>query len=621
MKRFFLMLALACMLPLCAMAQPATELTFEARNGNAKIDPAILCDGSAATASVFKGGKAASLTITLPKDAEPAIMCFQLKSAPESVILKQKNASGKFEAVATLSNPNAQFVLQLDAAASSTLQVEITGVKKAAVSLQELRIFTQGDLPADVHAYQHGLNSDILYIVPTEDDIDMTQISAWLADGRTVQVMCAVASADEPTLADRLWTAGVDRYPAFGGMEAGKTWNTTALTKALVGAIRASQAPMVLYGGDGAAQEQLASLLPAAIESAKDYNFDMPSAVQHGLCIPSYVYAAASQEAADILAQWTHPGSTALRQYCIDKFADAVHADPATIPYPQRDEDGYLAEGEFVHEDNENGLWAYVSPTLQIKIIRYEQPDIPRRWFVSDIKFKADAETFHQQTYVNATFPGQMIYPETLAQTARLVFGINGDYYIYREDSKATGNIIRNRKVLYNQTKGMGFPNLDTMALHDDGSMTVYDTKSITANELLAMGDVHDALSFGPYLVRDGKLRIWDGKNHDAVEPRNAIGMVEPGHLKVVTVEGRFSKGYGPAGVTLNMLAELMYSQGVEQGFNLDGGNTSVLIFMGEKLNRTAAKSGKGETSSRNMAELFGIGTSDLVHTDQLNGK
>ena len=136
---------------------------------------------------------------------------------------------------------------------------------------------------------------------------------------------------------------------------------------------------------------------------------------------------------------------------------------------------------------------------------------------------------------------------------------------------------------------------------------------------LLAQGDVHDALSFGPWLVRDGRLRVWNGKNSEAVEPRNAIGMVEHGHYKVITVEGRFNKGVGPAGVTLNMLAQMLYAQGVQQGFNLDGGNTAVLIFMGKKLNRTASKSGKGETQPRNMSELFGIGASELVHTDKMD--
>ena len=67
------------------------------------------------------------------------------------------------------------------------------------------------------------------------------------------------------------------------------------------------------------------------------------------------------------------------------------------------------------------------------------------------------------------------------------------------------------------------------------------------------------------------------------------------------------------------MLGQMLCAQGAQQAFNLDGGNTAVLIFMGKKLNRTASKSGKGETQPRNMSELFGIGTSELVHTDKMD--
>ncbi len=62
-----------------------------------------------------------------------------------------------------------------------------------------------------------------------------------------------------------------------------------------------------------------------------------------------------------------------------------------------------------------------------------------------------------------------------------------------------------------------------------------------------------------------------------------------------------------------------MYAQGVTDAFNLDGGSTAVLVFMGVKLNRTASKSGKSETSPRNMHELMGIGHSTQTATDMLN--
>lgn len=626
-------LLIVTLIPLGGLAEEASgtaaqEYSATLLDGKAEVDASLLCDGQDDTVYAFKRGKPGTLTVALPEGAHAAQIYIRLADSPASVTLRRMNDSGKYEAVAQVSSPAPSFVLE--APASGDMQLEIAGVNNAQVTLRELRFFGEGSLPSDVRAFRSGVTSDILYVVPAAEDADMTQVAAWTAAGRTVQCLCLTSAEDASALADRLWAASVDCYPVFGTLKAvaadateaqvSKAWSAAALKKLLVSAVRASQPTMVLYGGSGAAGEALASALPEALASAPDQTYETADAAANGLWAVERALAADSAEAADALANWTGAGDALLRQYCADVFADAQHGTSADIPYPgNRQEDGYLPEGEFLYEDDEQGLWAYVSTTLQVEIIRWEQPEIPRRWYVSDIRFKPEAESIHQQTYINASFPGQMIYPETLAQTARLVFGINGDYYIYREDNKATGNIIRNRQVLYNHTKTMSFPNLDTMALRDDGSMSVYDVQEITADALLAQGDVHDALSFGPWLVRDGRLRVWNGKNSEAVEPRNAIGMVEPGHYKVITVEGRFNKGVGPAGVTLNMLAQMLYAQGVQQGFNLDGGNTAVVIFMGKKLNCTASKSGNGETQPRNMSELFGIGASELVHTDKMD--
>ena len=93
--------------------------------------------------------------------------------------------------------------------------------------------------------------------------------------------------------------------------------------------------------------------------------------------------------------------------------------------------------------------------------------------------------------------------------------------------------------------------------------------------------------------------------------------MVEPGHYIIVDCEGRVPNG--PKGLTVNQIGMLLYGHGCNESFMLDGGSTSVLIFMGEKLNRTGKDTSVG--SPRNQHELFGIGSSELVHTDWFEGK
>lgn len=349
-----------------------------------------------------------------------------------------------------------------------------------------------------------------------------------------------------------------------------------------------------------------------------------------------------------------------------EPYASAQHADPSAIPYPQeRDENGYLiaggtftscrvvndktgeletceTEGEFVYEDPAQGLWAYLSPTVQVEIVRYDgswasedgKKTVEQRWFVADVKFDTSVERFTQHTWYLEDVTGldvlgpldkngmtrgkknQMIWPKTLAQADRMVLAINGDYYIDRLKGKITGNILRQGVVIHDSTVANGFPNLDSACFFPDGSMKVFDSATTTATQQQAAG-ARDMVSFGPWLVKDGVLRNYDGKFYDHRDPRMAIGMVEPGHFVIVDCEGLIPKG--PNGLTINELGAIIYYHGANEAINMDGGSTSVLIFMGEKLNRTGKVNSLGQP--RNQHELFGVGKSDLVRTDWVNKK
>lgn len=174
-------------------------------------------------------------------------------------------------------------------------------------------------------------------------------------------------------------------------------------------------------------------------------------------------------------ADHPRPGGGAPSAAFAEEFDRAAHSDPAEIPYPQgRDSEGYLPGDEFIYENEERGLWAYLSETLQVQIVRYEDTDPVRVWFEAEVRFKPERETFGSVTYGAAAFAGQQTYPETLAQSEQLVFAINGDYYPYRADRGHTvGNIIRQGQVLYSATgkRNRAYPVLDNLVLRDDGSM------------------------------------------------------------------------------------------------------------------------------------------------------
>ena len=638
MKKFLCMLLCLCFLPLVALSEDdaeseaARELMIEATDGKNQLDMDALRDRVDDTAATFKRGKSLTIAAEIPEEETCGQIYLRMDTAPESITLRTKENKRWVDAE-TFSDPGAECVL--DVQVTGAIQLVVNFSSAVSVSVSELRFFTDGTLPSSLHAWQRDAQADLLLVAETPAQLDTDKIAAWVTEGRSVA--CLLMTSDESTsllsLYDTLWDAGVRRTPTLLNLTAqtegteekklDKAWTDKFFLYPLVSAIRSAEPMVVLSAATNGREDYLLQKVTTAAADAQESTFQTADAEENGIWVVPHVYAVDDTALADTLSAWEERSDRYLRALCWRQYDGAVHSDPSTIPYPDnRLEDGYLAEGEFVYEDADNGLWAYLSSTIQIEIVRYELPEKPQVWFVTDLKFKPESESFAQVLYANASFKGQQIYPETLAQTSKLVLGVNGDYYPYRVDRKTgVGNILRNREVLYNYDakKRMAYPNLDTMALRDDGTLSVYAGSEISATELLAEGDVHDALSFGPYLARDGKIRIYSGEGYDATEPRNAIGMIEAGHYCIITVEGRINPG--PKGVTLNVLAEMMYAQGVTDAFNLDGGSTSVLIFMGTKLNRTGANSGHGVGSPRNMHELFGVGTSDLVHTDAVNKK
>ena len=66
--------------------------------------------------------------------------------------------------------------------------------------------------------------------------------------------------------------------------------------------------------------------------------------------------------------------------------------------------------------------------------------------------------------------------------------------------------VIRNGQVFYDRVPEANrhqFPNLDTLAMLEDGSWHVFHSDEHTAQEYLDMG-VTNTFAFGPILVRDG---------------------------------------------------------------------------------------------------------------------
>ena len=92
--------------------------------------------------------------------------------------------------------------------------------------------------------------------------------------------------------------------------------------------------------------------------------------------------------------------------------------------------------------------------------------------------------------------------------------------------------------------------------------------------------------SFGPGLLEDGEITVGTTEEVDrakASNPRTAIGIMEPGHYVLVVSDGRTDESEG---LSLYELAAFLQSIGVQTAYNLDGGGSSTMVFLGQVVNQ-----------------------------------
>ncbi len=112
---------------------------------------------------------------------------------------------------------------------------------------------------------------------------------------------------------------------------------------------------------------------------------------------------------------------------------------------------------------------------------------------------------------------------------------------------------------------------------------------------------VYSILGGGPQLIKAGKIAITDKQEKMAAgfategRPRTAIAKLESGRILLVTVDGR-QPGIS-AGMTLEMLAELLLEFGAIEAMNLDGGGSTTMVVHNKIVNRPSDQTGERPVS------------------------
>ncbi len=219
-------------------------------------------------------------------------------------------------------------------------------------------------------------------------------------------------------------------------------------------------------------------------------------------------------------------------------------------------------------------------------------------YYVADIQL-TDSSSL-KSAFANNQFGNNIVQVTSeIASNNNAIFAINGDYYGFRED----GITIRNGQIFRDHPVRTG------LAFYEDGSMKIYEETETSAEKLIAEG-VTQTFSFGPALVENsvaiedfGDVSIDKNFGNRSIEdsnPRTGVGIISENHYVFVVVDGR-SEGYSK-GLTLGEFAQVFEDLGVTEAYNLDGGGSSTMYFMGEVINNP-----RGTGEERGVSDIIYI--------------
>lgn len=251
---------------------------------------------------------------------------------------------------------------------------------------------------------------------------------------------------------------------------------------------------------------------------------------------------------------------------------------------------------EVVVFDYENGIFEYRSDTLAVEIRRITRTDPPVVYYVAHI-YERDENSYRSGFGSERQNGRDPMDAGMMARRYRAVLGLTGDNLIYT--GYIRGLMIRNGRIFRAMTMQ------SAMALTDDLSMRIYAAGDPAMLNEIEEG-TRDTYAFGPPLIVDGAIcEKVDEDRVSPINPRAGLGLVEPGHFVAIVVDGRMRR-YS-VGVLLSDFAQMFLDEGCVMAYNLDGGASATMVFMGEYINHRA------DNHTRRVPDQLLWGYSELV--------
>lgn len=199
------------------------------------------------------------------------------------------------------------------------------------------------------------------------------------------------------------------------------------------------------------------------------------------------------------------------------------------------------------------------------------------------------ADASQMRTMVSPKKDGDLI--SRMAKKQNAVIAIGGDYF----GSDEGGYIVRQGEIIKKRKKP--YPTRDLLCVDENGDFHIlirqrnaYDKKTVVnadfTDQLKQLVNEHKLINvfeWGPGLVIDGQMQPIPESYSGALShlnPRCAIGQTGPLEYVLVVVDTvTHHDRSGKEGATGEELAQFMADLGCTQAYNLDGGNSALMVF------------------------------------------
>ena len=290
--------------------------------------------------------------------------------------------------------------------------------------------------------------------------------------------------------------------------------------------------------------------------------------------------AATAAATATALPEATQPNAEATEEAVVSATPQIVDTGLLGGKYAEKFTTGEVEQTEDSYKS--------ANVSIELKTVVTGTESKPITYYLADIYIK-DIQSF--RTAVALDYKDQnegdrknVMSTLQLSQISNALLAISGDSFAFHD-----GIVVRNGVEWENKLPLFG----DICVLYYDGTMETYSQKIKRADvDAIYAKKPYQIWTFGPQLLVDGQVptSFPNGK----ANPLSAIGYYEPGHYCFVLVDGRqpdYSWGLSHAD-----LAKVFYDLGCKVAFNLDGGDTAVMTYMGEWHSQPEAASPR-ETS------------------------